>query len=396
MKFKIILIIECLMIGVNLSELQNAKEGREVEVPATNIGGGMGTTIFLGTPKDSMYVVFDLQKEQTMFSASRYTCSKSLSHLSQGRVLLDLSGKLEKCEVVSDIIEFKDTKIKLNNYSFYCVDEDEENRGNYNRRNEYSHLSLAYNGISSLSNSSLVYLLQKNNLISRLSFTLNIDFFGGNIYFGDPPKRLTNVPYSRNQGKCKIDKDKWGCYVTRVRFMNKTIYKKNTFALFNSNDKRIFVPEEVFQSIGESYFEPLVKKHHCTYVKYQYEKMYHCQCHAIEEVFPDIFFSFEEFEVKLPYWSLFDTYDGTCFFVIEPSQEKEKFIFGSMFLMNFINVFDHENRTVTFYEVNSGMISKRSNLFSVENIKKGIYILTSFIAALFVAILTIIKRNNGL
>ena len=208
---------------------------------------------------------------------------------------------------------------------------------------------------------SFVHQLYNNSLIEKLMYIFEpVDINSGNIYFGGIPQNSL-LQYS---GKCKINSEKWGCYLDNIYFTNDSnkhlyLYKtniSNNYAEFDVGRKCIFAPKEYFYFVKNTFFEKHFQSKKCGYY-YNYDAMY-IYCYnkdEIKEAIPEyISFVFENQSFRIHKDKLFKTHtiDNTIIFLICNAlfvEDLDKWIFGSAFLHNFISIFDYTNESVTLY-----------------------------------------------
>lgn len=208
---------------------------------------------------------------------------------------------------------------------------------------------------------SFVHQLYNNSLIEKMMYIFeSVDINSGNIYFGGIPQNSL-LQYS---GKCKINSEKWGCYLDNIYFTNDDnnkylyLYKTNitnNYAEFDVGRQCIFVPKDFFYFIKNTFFDKYFQIRKCGFY-YNFDAMYiYCNNKdEIKEAIPEyISFVFENQSFRIHRDKLFKIkIDNSIIFLICNAlfvEDLDKWIFGSPFLHNFISIFDYSDKSVTLY-----------------------------------------------
>ena len=216
-------------------------------------------------------------------------------------------------------------------------------------------LTFSHRAIESLS---LLHSLYQQNKIDRLQFGMYVNRVGyyreGKIMFGGLTKEVIEQnPYSASC-KAKADTETWGCSLDVVKFyLNNVSYTYiNTYkSSFQTNECRILVPDNFIEHLKTTLFKDYIDKKMCVYADYGMNKRFKCRCdNKLTHTFPNITFRFNNNYFTLGYRELFQQYMDGCAFIIEGNTNgRADWIFGTGFLSNYVELFDYESDTITFY-----------------------------------------------
>lgn len=221
----------------------------------------------------------------------------------------------------------------ISNFSLFILDEEEE------KNNYVDFISLAY--MTKNYSDSLIMLLKSYKFMDKLKFS----FIDQKLYFGEPPKETKENLY---KGECEIQNNKWGCNIKSIYIDNVKVFDVNSYSLLSTSESKIFVPKEFFQMIGDKVMKEYIDKKICSLYENKGVPYYLCNCGAIVG-FPKIKFEIGHFIFELKTNTIFEEFDGFCFFLFEENNKGNYFILGSPFLKTFSEEFDFEKGIVTFY-----------------------------------------------
>ena len=250
-----------------------------------------------------------------------------------------------------------------------------------------------YNGISfSLDyyneSFSIMHQLKKDKKIEHMvyAFTPTISAVGY-FYIGGIPNDTINNRH-RNKGKCKVNGGQWGCSLTSVYFSNDNSNKQYKYVnknkmIFQSGYRAIYAPSSFFNHMKDTFLKPFFDNKSC-YVKDYY--FYNCrliECENKTEIYTSlptyIHFTIEHYIYSFPMKHLYDIksdmFNPTGYiriYIVESKSKEEKdvWILVGGFIMNYISIFDYDNREVTFYsdDMKQSMIIKAtSKVVSIFN-----------------------------
>lgn len=258
---------------------------------------------------------------------------------------------------------------------------------------KYDSLTFSHKPNESLS---LVHLLYQQKKIDKLQFGMYINRVGyyreGKLMFGGITNDITSkYPYSAS---CKAisDKESWGCSLDVVKFtLNKVSYTYiNTYPLsFQTNENRILVPDNFIEYLLNSLFKDYIDKKICVYAGYGINKRFKCRCdNKLTNTFPNITFRFNNNYFTLGYRELFQQYMNGCSFIIEGNDNgKNAWILGTGFLSNYVELFDYETDTITFFSAHPFTLNGKT--INHKGIVKYLYLLIIIIEIISMIVLYI-------
>ena len=201
---------------------------------------------------------------------------------------------------------------------------------------------------------SLIYSMLNDNMISHALFAIEpIDQHKGNFHMGGVPKESI---YNKYKATLKVDQnyDAWGTNLDYIT-INSHTFRYNRYINFQANISELYVSIDFLNFLNTSLLMPYFSNKTCRYEDRYYKKFYECQC-GVFNSFPSISFMINgtlfEFQMKKmkdrP--DLKDNENCTLLIVnVESEMNNSQFIFGTLFLKNFISVFDYESSSITFY-----------------------------------------------
>ena len=232
---------------------------------------------------------------------------------------------------------------------------------------------------------SLMHLLKKKEYIRILGFTLYFNKIKnkGVIYFGDiPPKLIQKNEYV---GKCKISnmKSKWGCSLDTIIIGDKH-FINNKYAYFQTNEEFISIPDDFYKYIKENVFNSYIERNICKEISsLKYNNSLVCECDIIDNI-PSFIFMFQVYPFLIESHKLFiKNNNNKCRLIMNSNYNSDEWIFGTLFLDEYISHYNYETKEITF-------INKTAKMSRRINIKYYIV----FIIVIFVGIVNLFTIYN--
>ena len=234
---------------------------------------------------------------------------------------------------------------------------------------------------------------------------------------------LGGVPEGRVEKKksftCDINKMyfSWGCTLNSITLGDLTssfwyFNTRNTYFYFQASVRYIYVSNQFYSYLMTQFFRDRIYKKECIIKKDKGVDVLLCANQVIQN-FPKITFIIDRTEASFPMKKLFESnYDGGdpnfLEFLIRVNDcdelwEREFFVFGTIFMDNFMIELNKDDNKITFYSDNP---FPRSQLFEPEpliEIKSNnsyrnylyiLLILILFVNSVFLFMLKIDKCNN--
>ena len=180
----------------------------------------------------------------------------------------------------------------------------------------------------------------------------------GILYIGEFPLLEEEKPYY-DFHSCKSYNIRgeinqfWNCFIDGVRVGNNyRINYTNDIGIFSTSEKFIFVPEKNYELID--YIKNYSKwgKNNCFLEGLTAFKELHCNYKGFKySYFPDVYFNFNGYEIKISPEDVFYYNDNKKFFrlLIVLFNKKDYWVFGSLLTNKNNMIFDGKNGTVTFF-----------------------------------------------
>ena len=225
--------------------------------------------------------------------------------------------------------------------------------------------------------SSILHTLYKEKKISDLKFGFYFPPstpLNGTLYIGGVDKNLIK---NMQSSQCRSNDTFWGCQLHKVTFNNNgSLVFGNTFATFFQTEYHpIYCPIEFLDYLKENFLKDLFENNVCKYHVFGSSKYIQIRCQNLTTVYsalPEYLnFDFGGNLLRIPMLNL--TYSFTeigkdyvviNMFYAERDVRNDQWNFGMNFFINYITLFDYEDKTVTFYSneniITSAIISKES------------------------------------
>ncbi len=334
------------------------------------------------------------------------------------------------------ITKFKNISFELNYNNFNISNFPFKEISSEKIDNNLTTISLAhyYEDISYSLTHQLFYLKK----ISCLQFSILFSYPNyGTLSFGETSNFIRDMNKKVFKHTCKVplsekNNVKWSCFLTGIFFgkfyemnkkndyieyiINKNLSRaakinKNVF--FDPNKNFIIVPDEMIIYLKENYFKENINKNFCRLENE--EKIYKFICRkSIQEKLEFIHFIIED--EKDFFINPKNLFDENNYFKIICIEGNSNFIFGYPFMRQYVNIFNYENDTISFFGIqnkiyikkidfdneiiikdflndkqkkfNEYEIKKKSNLLKIE------IIIILFVVILFIIYLILKKKEN--
>lgn len=223
---------------------------------------------------------------------------------------------------------------------------------------------------------------------------------------GMPEGRVEN----KNLFTCKINKKyfSWGCNLNSITFgdLSSSFWcynTRNAYFYLQASERYIYVPNQFYSYLMTQFFRGFLYKKECITKKDKRFDILLCTKQVIQ-TFPKITFFIDKKEISIPMQNLFEfNYDESNFLELlirvndcDELWKREFFVFGTIFMDNFIIELNKDDDKITFYSDNS---FSNSNLFEPKpliNIPYQNYLYIFLILILFIntVVLSMIKIIN--
>jgi hypothetical protein len=141
-----------------------------------------------------------------------------------------------------------------------------------------------------------------------------------------------------------------------------TTYKQEIYhnrAQLNFNDIFIYAPSLYITLIKNSYFENYISRNICHYYMDSLIESFYCDKSdnfTINNLkyFPTLYFEHIElnYTFEFTYQDLFFEKDNKYFFMVSPLIEVDDWFLGDIFFSKYQFVFNHDSKTISFYNIN--------------------------------------------
>lgn len=239
------------------------------------------------------------------------------------------------------------TKLELQYYYIHNID----NNG----------LSLSYN--IDKKEFSLIHLLYSQHYVNKLMYSIiPTNMFQGKFLFGEAPSISTKSNKEISKGECKVMNNKWSCFISGVSINDQhTYYCGNTIneTNFQVKEKETYSSFMFLDYVARSLNHINKQQKRCKVKQNQMKNYYYIECDSHELVFGknitfnigDYLFTtsistFFNFDEEKPKSTLVSSTDKCL--EITDNKNKNCWIFGTNFLLNYISTFDYEKSTITF------------------------------------------------
>ena len=225
---------------------------------------------------------------------------------------------------------------------------------------------------------SLTHQLFYMKKISTLQFSILFSYPDyGTLSFGETSNFIRDMNKKVFKHTCKVPLSEknnvmWSCFLSGIFFgkffetnekddyiINKNLSraaKINKNVYFNPNNNFIIVPYEIILYLKENYFKENINKNFCRLENK--EKMFKFICRKfIQEKLEFIHFVFED--EKDFFINPKNLFDEENYFKIICVEGNSKIIFGYPFLRQYVNIFNYENDTITFFGIQNKIYIKK-------------------------------------
>ena len=211
--------------------------------------------------------------------------------------------------------------------------------------------------------SSLLHTLYKEKKISNLKFGFYFPPstpLNGTLYIGGIDANLIK---NTRSSQCRSNETYWGCKLHKITFnSNNSLVFENTFvSFFQSEYHPIYCPIEFLEYIKQNFLKDLFESDICRYHDFGSSSKYtQIRCQNLTSVYnalPEYLnFDFGGNLLRIPMINLTNSFTeiGKDYVVInmffaERDVRNDQWNFGMNFFINFVTLFDYEEKTVTFY-----------------------------------------------
>ena len=343
----------------------------------------------LGTPPqcfdliiqtNSFYIMVPDAQSSSLKPDNNFDDSKSLTLVRTSRLItFDFFGEKFKGQEANDILTLGDKK--LNRTNFLII----SSFGKF--RNEDGFIGLGYTPSNDEKKFSIIQQLYENGIIPHKCFSQKYnDQYNGQITLGEIPKHIVKdyMHYGRCKALNKIRKKKeyknnnWECNIDFINYggnndsddIKKASNIISSFVnneekeevLFLSYRKRSFLPYELFNTFGKTYFKKFLDNKKCNIGEQDRYTFYECD----EDVQLDpLNFIFDSWEMRFESKQLFSEKkkaNNKKEFIFYYKKKYEKILFGRSLLKNLEMVYDYANKQIGFYHQNVTYIGKEKIL----------------------------------
>ena len=237
----------------------------------------------------------------------------------------------------------------------------------------YAELGLNFYSKSQYNNESYIFLnqLKSNNIIENKIFSINYNdnkIGGGNIYIGDYPHNIKDsLSYYKNHKLFSYNSsstiiDSLYLAINDKYQIENNIKVKNVY--FNISSPVIFASSEFINRVDELFFNKYIKSKICSSQSFRFNDKLYFLYSCIQErgdfklkldEFPDLNFYSKDlnYTFTLTYEDLFIKINDIYYFlIIYDFYSGETWKFGRPFLQKYKFVFNCENYSLSFYDIN--------------------------------------------
>lgn len=341
----------------------------QISIPYEHHNNKYTITFSLGTPPYRQYKIIDQMNPFTLIisevEVSAFLRSKII--LKQDNITYQNESIL--AYLIQDKIAFiKDYDFKYDTlgYKFYYI----KNKYFIRKLEEGLSLALRYQDTSF----SIVHLFHQKKLINKLSYSFEPKgYFGGNIHFGSIPNDI--LPNYHSYGHCRVDKqyNSWGCKVKKIIIGNEQIEIK-AYGIFNGGYPDVAFPAGIFKE-----FVRIIRNYvFCTEYVDIFSSYISCKRENIEYL--NITFIFDGLKANLKLGDFFNCSHLRCTSrIISDKLYKTQFVFGALFLYQYLSIYDYENQMISFY-------SEKNNTFEIHDFSEIHYFDSVFKMNIFILV----------
>ena len=343
----------------------------------------------LGTPPqcfdliiqtNSFYIMVPDNQASSLEADHEFDYSKSVSFVRTSHLItFDFYGEKLKGQEASDILTLGDRKLNRTNFLIISA------FGKF--RYEDGFIGLGYTPSKNEKKFSIIQQLYENGVIPHKVFSQKYnDGYNGQITIGEIPKHIVKdyMHYGRCQALNKVIKKKvyknnnWECNIDFINYgenneSDKIKKAKNVISSFLGEDeqeevlflsyrKRSFLPYELFNKFGDTYFKEFIEKNKCNIGEKDRYTFYECD----EDVeLEPLNFIFDSWEIRLESKQLFSEKkkaNNKKEFIFYYKKKFEKILFGRSILKELEMVYDYANKQIGFYHQNVTYLGKEKIL----------------------------------
>ena len=313
---------------------------------------------------NSFYIMVSDYQSRAQESKNKFDYSKSSTLVRNSRLIaLDYYDQTIKGQEASDILTLGGKTLSRVNFLLVT------SSGKY--RQEDGFIGLGYTPSKEEKKFSIIQQLFQNGDIPHKVFTQKYtDNYNGHITFGKIPNYIVQdyTHYGRCKALNKIRKKKeyknnnWECYIDKMYYGNENDTKNNIEdfikdddkqeVLFLSYRKRSFLPYELFELLGKTYFKKAIEDKKCSLSEDNRYTLYECDTDVKLE---PLNFVFDSWEIRIDSDKLFASpKEGKSKkeFIFYYKKKFEKFLFGRSILKEIEMVYDYANKQIGFYHKN--------------------------------------------
>ena len=201
---------------------------------------------------------------------------------------------------------------------------------------------------------SLIHQLYNAGQIDKKMFAVAPEnTLKGQFYIGGIPN---DIIANKPSGHCSAQKETWACTLETVRYKNEEnkyidIFDIKFFSFMHYGYGLIVAPLSQLKVLEERFFKKYLEDQTCRRT-HRYILAYECNNEEPYNNFPfALEFVFGDFSFSFPKEILLRHYSGSITVNIYPGRyaPQDIWIFGNIFLRNFISTFDFDSKTVTLY-----------------------------------------------
>lgn len=175
----------------------------------------------------------------------------------------------------------------------------------------------------------------------------------GQFYIGGIPN---DIIANKSSGHCLAQNETWACTLETVRYKNEEnkyidIFDIKFFSFMHYGYGLIVAPLSQLKVLEERFFKKYLENQTCRRT-HNYILAYECNNEDAYNNFPsELEFVFGDFSFSFPKAILLRHYTGSITVNIFPGRyaPQDIWIFGNIFLRNFISTFDFDSKTITLY-----------------------------------------------
>ena len=203
----------------------------------------------------------------------------------------------------------------------------------------------------------------------------------GRIYFGGVPEEDKEEYIYK--GTCEVENKEWGCHMISVvasdnNGKNEFVYDVNNYTFISTFYQDSLVPKAFFNYLINTYYKEYISNGKCKIEHLGWNPHITCEC---DEWLLGGTFSFKlnGLVFTIPKEKLFYKYGWTSQFcqLLIKEDTKDRWIFGTSILRNYLSVFNYEKGTVVFKSttpLNIEPVNVKTNIVNYYYLSIGILI----------------------